>query len=169
MKKHASKRIRTLTAELLRHDVLYHAQDRPEISDADYDRLFKELKTLEEENPEFRLPESPTGRVGAKPLDSFQKCKHLSPMLSLANIFNDEELSDFDARVHRFLDRPPETELEYFAELKFDGLSINLTYEDGVLVRAATRGDGETGEDVTQNVRTIRAVPLKLNTPRPPA
>ncbi len=158
----SSARIKELTALIQHHDHCYYVLDNPEASDAEYDRLFRELQALEEACPNLRLPDSPTQRVSGRPLSDFEKARHRVPMLSLANVFSAKELEEFDARVHRFLDRPADERLEYFCELKFDGLSINLTYENGILVSAATRGDGEIGENVTQNVRTIKAVPLRL-------
>ncbi len=164
----AQTRIHELTDLIHHHDYRYYVLDAPEISDADYDALYRELQNLEELHPDLRRPDSPTLRVGGRALDKFNKLKHRVPMLSLANGFTESELLDFDARVHRFLDVPEGSDLEYFVELKFDGLSINLTYEDGKLVSAATRGDGETGEDVTQNILTIRSIPLSLRTEHPP-
>jgi DNA ligase (NAD+) len=164
----AADRIRELTALIHHHDFRYYVLDDPEISDAAYDTLMRELQALETEHPDFRLSDSPTLRVSGKAAEQFGKLKHRVPMLSLANALAEEEFKAFDERVHRFLERPESDEIEYFAELKFDGLSMNLTYENGVLVSAATRGDGETGEDVTQNVRTIRSVPMRLNTKKPP-
>jgi len=161
-------RIAELTRLIQHHDHCYYVLDRPEVSDAEYDRIFRELQKLEEENPHLKRPDSPTLRVAGKPLDEFAKLKHGAPMLSLANALAEEEFLAFDERVHKFLDLPSEDQLEYFCELKFDGLSINLRYEDGVLLSAATRGDGETGEDVTQNIRTIGSIPLRLNTTHPP-
>ncbi len=161
-----------LRAQIARHDRLYYELDEPEIPDAEYDRLFRELQSLEAEYPALRTADSPTQRVGGKPLDSFAPVRHVVPMLSIRTETDTEASGalNFDARVRRELglgalseDAPP---VEYAAELKFDGLAINLRYENGVLVLAATRGDGETGEDVTQNVRTIRDVPLAL-TPLP--
>ena len=157
-----------LCAQIARHDRLYYELDEPEIPDAEYDRLFRELQALEAEYPALRTADSPTQRVGGKPLDSFAPVRHVVPMLSIRTETDTEASGalNFDARVRRELglgalseDAPP---VEYAAELKFDGLAINLRYENGVLVLAATRGDGETGEDVTQNVRTIRDVPLAL-------
>ena len=165
---HAEKRIQELTSLIHHHDFRYYVLDDPEISDAAYDLLFRELQSLEKQFPDLRLSDSPTLRVGGLALDQFQKIKHRVPMLSLANALSTEEFTAFDERVHRFLEKPPEVPLEYFAELKFDGLSINLTYEKGQLVHAATRGDGETGEDVTQNIKTIRSIPLRLRTQSPP-
>lgn len=161
-------RIAELTRLIQHHDHCYYVLDRPEISDAEYDRLFRELQKLEDENPKLKRPDSPTLRVGGKPLDEFAKLKHGVPMLSLANALSEEEFLAFDERVHKFLDLPVSESLEYFCELKFDGLSINLRYEDGILISAATRGDGETGEDVTQNIRTIGSIPLRLNAQNPP-
>lgn len=158
-----------LRAQITRHDRLYYELDAPEIPDAEYDRLFRELQALEAEYPALRTADSPTQRVGGKPLDSFAPVRHVVPMLSIRTETDTEASGalNFDARVRRELglteEAPP---VDYAAELKFDGLAINLRYENGVLVLAATRGDGETGEDVTQNVRTIRDVPLAL-TPLP--
>ncbi len=143
----------------------YYVLDAPTIPDAEYDRLFRELQALEAEHPELATPDSPTKRVGGQALDAFAPVRHAVPMLSIRTETNFEDAGalNFDARMRKELglgeDAPP---IEYACELKFDGLAINLRYEHGVLVQAATRGDGETGEDVTQNVRTIRAVPLRL-------
>ncbi len=146
------------------HNQRYYVEDEPVISDAEYDALLGELRDIEAENPELRSPDSPTQRVGGKPLDKFEPVRHLQPMLSLANARNEGELRAFDARVRGLLAKA-EIELdplEYVSEPKIDGLAISLVYEDGVLVRGATRGDGEIGEEVTQNLRTIRAVPLRV-------
>ncbi len=167
-KKQAREQIQKLIKEIEQHDHQYYVLDDPSISDADYDKLFRKLQKLEEEYPDLVSEHSPTKRVGGKPLDQFGKSKHGVPMLSLANALTAEEFLAFDERVHRFIDADPQTELEYFAELKFDGLSINLVYENGVLVRGATRGDGETGEDVTENIKTIRSIPMRLKTDNPP-
>ena len=166
--KQAAERIRELTALIHHHDFRYYVLDDPEVSDSAYDALYRELQGLEEKHPDLRLSDSPTLRVSGKAASQFAKIKHGVPMLSLANALAEQEFVDFDERLHRVLDRPEGEDIEYFAELKFDGLSINLTYEKGLLKSAATRGDGETGEDVTQNVRTIRSIPLRLNTPKPP-
>ncbi|HEX2951966.1 MAG TPA: NAD-dependent DNA ligase LigA [Armatimonadota bacterium] len=155
-------RIQQLREALERHNYLYYVLDQPEISDAEYDRLFRELEALERKHPESVTPESPTQRVGAQPATEFRTVRHHIPMLSLANAFGHEEFIDFDRRVKRGLDLDPEADVEYVCELKIDGLSISLTYEDGRLVTGATRGNGTEGEDITQNVRTIRAVPLHL-------
>jgi DNA ligase (NAD+) len=158
--------------ELLHHHAhRYYVLDEPEIPDAEYDKLFRELQALEEEHPELATPDSPTRRVGGKALEGFAKVRHRVPMLSIRTETDIEAsgAQSFDARVRRELglaeSDPP---VEYVAELKFDGLAINLRYEDGVLVQAATRGDGEIGEDVTQNIRTIGQIPLRLPKDAPP-
>ncbi len=142
------------------HNRYYYINDHPTIPDSEYDRLFRELQQLETEHPELRTADSPTQRVGAEPLKSFNEIKHVIPMLSLANAFTDEELIAFDKRIHDRLeiDQP----IEYACEPKLDGLAISLVYENGELVRAATRGDGYTGEDVTNNIKTIKKIPIKL-------
>ncbi|WP_332851602.1 NAD-dependent DNA ligase LigA [Duganella sp. S19_KUP01_CR8] len=160
-------RIESLSAELNKHLHAYHVEDAPTIPDAEYDKLFVELQKLEEANPQFALPDSPTKRVGAAPLPQFDQVTHTVPMLSLNNGFTDEDIENFDRRVREGLDAA--AAVEYAAEVKYDGLAINLRYVDGLLVQAATRGDGYTGEDVTTNIRTIRSIPLRLNTPTPPA
>ncbi len=141
------------------HNYRYYVLDDPEIPDSEYDRLLRELQALEAEHPELITPESPTQRVGAQPLKEFSEVRHAVPMLSLGNAFSDEEMADFDGRVRKLLG---EKHIEYAAEPKLDGLAINLRYERGVLVQGATRGDGHRGEDVTSNVRTIGAIPLRL-------
>jgi DNA ligase (NAD+) len=162
------KRAESLAKELEEHNYRYYVLDRPIISDAEYDRLFKELEALIEKNPGVKLAHSPLDRVGAAPLDKFKKHSHRQPMLSLANVFDEDSFNDFDARIKRTLGLSTDESIEYFSELKFDGLSMSLTYENGILVRAATRGDGTTGEDVTANVKTIKSIPLQLRTDRPP-
>lgn len=154
------EQIEALRTEIRHHNHLYYVLDDPQIPDAEYDRLFRELQALEDAHPEFIRSDSPTQRVGGEALSEFGSVRHELPMLSLANVFSEEELDHFDRRIHERL--KDETELEYVAEPKLDGLAISLLYENGVLVRAATRGDGETGEDVTANVRTIQSVPLRL-------
>jgi DNA ligase (NAD+) len=166
--KKAAKRITELSELIHHHDFRYYVLDDPEVSDAEYDRQFRELQELEEKYPDLRAVDSPTQRVGSKITGDFQKSKHKVAMLSLANALSEEEFTAFDERVHRLLDREPGAPVDYFSELKFDGLSVNLVYERGVLARAATRGDGETGEEVTANIRTIRSIPLRLRTKRPP-
>jgi DNA ligase (NAD+) len=162
------KRIQELTRLIQHHDHRYYVLDDPEISDSGYDKLFRELQGLEEKYPFLKLSDSPSNRVGGKPLEQFKKAKHGVPMLSLANALAREEFLSFDERAHRLLEKLKDDPIEYFIELKFDGLSMNLTYENGYLKQAATRGDGEIGEEVTQNVKTIRSVPLRLNTDHPP-
>jgi DNA ligase (NAD+) len=155
----ARARARELHEQLHEHNYLYYVKDEPLISDAAYDALLRELQVLEQQYPDLCTPDSPTRRVGAPPLKAFGEVRHEMRMLSLDNAFSDEELADFDRRVREIL----ETEtVAYAAEPKLDGLAVSLLYRDAVLVRAATRGDGSTGEDVTQNVRTIAGVPLKL-------
>ncbi len=168
MSKDIKVKMQKLASEIQKHDYQYYVLDEPSITDAAYDQLFRELQKLEVENPDLILPNSPTQRVGGMALDQFQKYRHGIPMLSLANALTEEEFAAFDERVHRVIDVDPNQELEYFAELKFDGLSINLVYENGSLTHAATRGDGETGEDVTLNIKTIRSIPLTLKTDHPP-
>src|SRR5215213_9951174 len=159
------ERIDALRELLHHHAHQYYVLDAPEIPDAEYDKLFRELQDLEAQHPELLTPDSPTQRVGAKPLEGFAKVRHKVPMLSIRTETDIEASGarNFDARVRRELglveSDPP---IEYVAELKFDGLALNLRYEDGVLVQAATRGDGEVGEDVTQNIRTIGQIPLRL-------
>lgn len=153
-------RYEELKKQLARHDYLYYVLDKPEINDFDYDQLFAELLELEKKNPDWVTPDSPSLRVGGKPLDSFRKVDHRLPMLSLSNSYSAEDLIEFDQRVKKFL--KSEDEITYFCEPKFDGLAMELVYENGILVRALTRGDGVTGEDVTENVRTIKSIPLKL-------
>jgi DNA ligase (NAD+) len=160
-------RIASLSAELNRHLHAYHVEDAPTIPDAEYDKLFIELQKLEEAHPELALPDSPTKRVGAAPLPQFDQVTHTVPMLSLNNGFTEEDIENFDRRVRDGLDTA--AAVEYAAEVKYDGLAINLRYVDGVLTQAATRGDGYTGEDVTANIRTIRSIPLRLKTDTPPA
>lgn len=156
----ARERYDQLLTEISRHNYLYHALDQPEISDAEYDVLFRELLALESTHPDWISPQSPSQRVGHTPLESFEKVAHSLPMLSLQNTYSTEEIQDFDARVRNALGR--EEPLPYFCETKFDGLAIELIYENGELKRALTRGDGLVGEDVTTNVRTISSVPLRL-------
>jgi DNA ligase (NAD+) len=164
----AAKRIDELTDLIHHHDFRYYVLDDPEVSDSIYDALFRELQKLEGEFSDLRRTDSPTLRVSGQPLDKFKKVQHRVSMLSLANALTEQEFVEFNDRVRRLLGKPPAEELEYFVELKFDGLSVNLTYEEGFLTCAATRGDGEFGEDVTQNIRTIRSIPMRLQTTRPP-
>ncbi len=154
------QQLENLRAQLRYHNHRYYVLDDPEIPDAEYDRLFRELQSLEAAHPELITPDSPTQRVGAAPLSEFGEVKHVIPMLSLGNVFSDAEMLAFDKRIHDRL--KSEAETEFVAEPKLDGLAISILYENGVFTRAATRGDGETGEDVTHNVRTIASVPLRL-------
>ena len=160
--KEIEERIRKLRDEINRHNYLYYVLEKPEISDAQFDKLFRELQTLEAKYPQFISDDSPTMRVGAKPSEKFLTHKHLTPMLSLDNAFGADELEEFFHRTSRFLKKRDVTHLEVTGELKFDGISLSLTYEDGVLKTAATRGDGETGENITPNARTINTIPLRL-------
>lgn len=154
------EKIEKLRQVLRHHEYRYYVLDDPEISDAAYDRLMNELKELEAAHPKLVTPDSPTVRVGGAPREGFQTVRHARPMLSLDNAFSFDELRDFDRRVREGIGRK---EIEYIAEHKFDGLSISLQYEDCILQRAVTRGDGTTGEDVTPNVKTIRSVPLRVD------
>jgi DNA ligase (NAD+) len=154
--KKVAARVLELKETLERYNYRYHALDDPEVSDAEYDRLMLELRALETQHPQLLTPDSPTQRVGAAPVAAFGAVKHRLAMLSLDNAFSDEDVRDFDRRIR------------YSAEPKLDGLAISVRYENGVFVQGATRGDGETGEDITQNLKTIKALPLKLRADRPP-
>ncbi len=154
-----ARQIEKLRDEIRRHDELYYVGNAPEISDREYDQLMEELQKLEAENPELITPDSPTQRVGGRPAEGFPEVVHTRQMLSLDNSYNIDELRAFDERCRRLAEGRA---LEYVAELKIDGLSLSLQYEDGVLARGVTRGDGRIGEDVTQNARTIRSIPLRL-------
>ena len=153
------QRIEQLREQINHHNHLYYVLDAPEISDSEYDRWLRELQQLEASHPELISPDSPTQRVGAAPVKAFGSVRHSMPMLSLDNAFDEEEVSGFDRRVRERLGADV---VEYAVEPKLDGLAISIRYEKGLLVQAATRGDGVTGEDVTHNVRTIPTVPLKL-------
>ncbi|MHB1744922.1 MAG: NAD-dependent DNA ligase LigA, partial [Acidobacteriaceae bacterium] len=157
------KQIDTLRETLRHHEHLYYVLDAPEVSDAQYDAWMRELRALEDLHPELRTPDSPTQRVGGKPKEGFAKVPHSRPMLSLDNAYDESELREWDRRVHELAGGE---DIAYTCELKLDGLSLALTYEDGKLVRGVTRGDGVIGEDVTSNVRTIRSVPLSISTAR---
>lgn len=160
MPKNNENDIEQLRAALRHHEYCYHVLDNPEVPDAEYDRLMQRLKALEAAHPELITPDSPTQRVGASPLSAFEQVRHEIPMLSLDNVFDEESYLAFDKRVR---DRLKDTQdLTFCCELKLDGLAVSLLYENGSLVQAATRGDGTTGENITANVRTIRAIPLKL-------
>ncbi|MGB9629958.1 MAG: NAD-dependent DNA ligase LigA, partial [Thermodesulfobacteriota bacterium] len=154
------KRVDKLREEIEYHNYRYYILDQPEISDAQYDRLMRELEKLEEQYPELRSPNSPTQRVGAPPLEAFEIVRHTIPMLSLANAFDETEAKDFDKRVKKFLGTLQD--IEYVAEPKLDGLAVELVYEKGFFVVGSTRGDGINGENITQNLRTIKTIPLQL-------
>lgn len=160
-------KIETLVKDLNDHAYRYYVLSQPIISDAEYDRQYRELEKLENSNPDLICADSPTQRVGAKPLEEFKTVKHSIPMLSLNNALDQAEIQDFDAQVRRFLEKEGKANLDlaYSVEDKFDGVSISLRYQDGILVQAATRGDGENGEDVTLNVKTIKSIPLSLRWP----
>ena len=158
------KRVDELRRQVEHHGHLYYVLDRPQISDAEYDALLRELQGLEEEHPGLRTPDSPTQRVGGRPLERFEQVVHLQPMLSLANARNDEELLTWDRRNRRLLEAAGlgDVAVGYVTEPKIDGLAISLTYRDGLFERGATRGNGEVGEDVTNNLRTVGSIPLRL-------
>jgi DNA ligase (NAD+) len=160
----ATRRAAELRRQLAHHNKLYYVHDDSEIGDDEYDALLNELRELESEHPELRTPDSPTQRVGAPPLDRFEQVEHVEQMLSLGNARNEEELRAWENRLANYLKRLDITasEFSYTSEPKIDGLAISLTYEDGVLARGATRGDGRVGEDVTQNLRTIGSIPLRI-------
>jgi DNA ligase (NAD+) len=158
----AAEELAVLAGEIARHDALYHGQDAPEITDADYDALVRRNAAIEARFPALIREDSPSRRVGAAPADGFDKVVHAVPMLSLGNVFDDDEAREFDQKVRRFLNMGPEDPIAYVAEPKIDGLSFSARYENGRLVRAATRGDGATGEDITANMMTIAALPKVL-------
>src|SRR5262245_29270823 len=141
-----------LRAEIRRHDVLYYTEAKPEISDLEYDKLMRKLRDLEEAHPEFRSSDSPTQKVGGEPIEGFVTVEHRVPMLSIDNVYNDEELAEFGKRVEKAIGPDP---IEWLVEYKVDGVALSLIYEQGRLVRAVTRGDGRRGDDVTHNARTM--------------
>ncbi|MGB8062598.1 MAG: NAD-dependent DNA ligase LigA [Candidatus Sulfotelmatobacter sp.] len=161
--KDVQKKIEALREKIRHHEYLYFVLDTPEISDQEFDKLTKQLKDLEAEHPELITPDSPTQRVGGKPREGFVKVRHSSPMLSLDNTYSEEELRGWERRVHELSGR---RDVDYVCELKLDGMSLALTYEDGKLTRGVTRGDGSVGEDVTLNVRTVHSIPLAINKDR---
>ncbi len=163
-KKEAKIRIDQLCEELQEHNYRYYVLAQPVISDYEFDHKLKELERLEAAYPEFVRPDSPSLRVGGEPTKNFPSVKHKYPMLSLSNSYSLQEIEEFDARVQKAVKQP----VEYVCELKYDGLSISLTYTDGVLTQAVTRGDGVQGDDVTNNVKTIRSIPLRLRGNYPP-
>lgn len=152
--------MRQLIQLLAKHNHAYYVMDQPTIEDSEYDQLFHQLKALEEQYPHLQQPDTPTVKVGGQALSKFLTVTHAVPMLSLGNVFNQDDLFAFARRIE---ERLPNQKIEYDVELKFDGLAISLWYEHGVLVRGVTRGDGETGEDITQNVKTIRNLPKFLS------
>ena len=161
------RQIQLLRSEINQHNIHYYVQDNPVVSDSEYDELMRKLEKLENENPTLIAPDSPTQRIGASPLSEFQSLDHRLPMLSLANAMNKDELKEFDAQVKKGLGL--EADIEYAAEPKLDGLAVELVYENGMFTHGSTRGDGTTGENITQNLKTIRAIPLSLieNVPVP--
>jgi DNA ligase (NAD+) len=158
--KDAEKKIEALREKIRHHEYLYYVLDQPAISDAEFDKLMQQLKDLEAEYPSLLTPDSPTQRVGGKPREGFVKVPHSSPMLSLDNTYNEDELRDWERRVHELSGR---SDVDYVCELKLDGMSLALIYEDGKLVHGVTRGDGSVGEDVTLNVRTVHSIPLSID------
>ncbi|MBT8131867.1 MAG: NAD-dependent DNA ligase LigA, partial [Gammaproteobacteria bacterium] len=163
IKRRASK----LREEIEHHNYRYYVLNDPDVADAEYDRLLRELQELESQHKELVTPDSPTQRVGAEPAEQFSQVQHEVPMLSLDNVFDEQELRDFDRRVTERL--KSNEKIAYAAEPKLDGLAVSLRYEKGLLIRGATRGDGTTGEDVTHNVRTIKSIPLRLRGKNHPA
>lgn len=157
----AEKRVAELQTLLNQYNYEYYVLDNPSVPDAEYDQKLRELIELEEKFPELKTPDSPTERVGGAVLDAFTKVEHKAPMLSLGNAFNEDEVRDFDRRVRQAIG----DDYSYVCELKIDGLAVSLTYEDGLFVRGATRGDGTTGEDITANLKTIKSIPLRINQP----
>ncbi|MBP6963088.1 MAG: NAD-dependent DNA ligase LigA [Armatimonadetes bacterium] len=157
-----AERIEELRQQINYHNHRYYVLDQPVISDAEYDKLMRELLAIEAEHPDLVTPDSPTQRVGAAPATAFESYTHRLPMLSLSNAFGDDELLAFDRRIKRMLDVEEQGDIEYVAELKIDGLAVSLTYENGRFVKGATRGDGFSGEDITANLRTVRAIPLAV-------
>src|SRR5256886_909836 len=157
--KDTEKKIETLREKIRHHEHLYYVLDNPEINDLEFDKLMQELQQLEADNPKLITPDSPTQRVGGKPREGFIKVRHSSPMLSLDNTYSEEELRAWERRVHELSGRK---DVDYVCELKLDGMSLALIYEDGKLMRGITRGDGSVGEDVTLNVRTVRSIPLSI-------
>src|SRR2546423_4837137 len=157
--KDTAKKIDALSEKIRHHEYLYYVLNNPEISDLDFDKLMQELQRLEADDPKLITPDSPTQRVGGKPREGFVKVRHSSPMLSLDNTYSEEELRSWERRVHELSGRK---DVDYVCELKLDGMSLSLGYDNGQLVRGITRGDGTVGEDVTLNVRTVRSVPLSI-------
>lgn len=166
--KDVRERLESLREEVRYHSRRYYIEDAPEISDAEYDALYAELEALESEHPDLITPDSPTQRVGGEPLEGFREVRHTVPMLSLANARSPEDLLEWDARVRRLLGEEESERLRYVTELKIDGLAVSLRYEDGRFTLGATRGNGTVGEDVTENLRTVRSIPTELRDDYPP-
>nr|NIS09013.1 NAD-dependent DNA ligase LigA [Candidatus Dadabacteria bacterium]NIV41071.1 NAD-dependent DNA ligase LigA [Candidatus Dadabacteria bacterium]NIX15616.1 NAD-dependent DNA ligase LigA [Candidatus Dadabacteria bacterium] len=164
----AKKRVVILREEINRHDKLYYIENQPSISDSEYDALMRELRSIEDAHPKLITPDSPTSRVSGTIAEGFSTVEHIVPMISIDNIQNEDEARDFDKRIKRFLELDENLDIEYVCEPKFDGVSASLIYENGILAKGATRGDGRTGEDITQNLKTIKAIPLSLNNSKPP-
>ena len=161
MKKDIEKKIQKLRGLINHHDQRYYVENKPEISDQEYDRLMKEIRKLEDAHPEFVTPDSPTQRVSGEVLEGFETVEHRVPMLSMDNTYSSKEITEFDKRVKKNLDSD---KLDYIVELKIDGVSVSLLYENGRFVRGATRGDGFKGDNITVNLKTIRSLPLRLLT-----
>src|SRR6516162_4635533 len=161
-----AQRAEELRKLLHHHNYLYYVEAKPEISDREFDRLMKELEELEAAHPDLVTPDSPTQRVGGTPVEGFATVRHRVPMLSIDNTYNATELREFDARIRKLLDGEP---VCYVVELKIDGVAISLTYEDGLFTVGATRGNGEQGDDVTHNLKTVGGLPLRLRTDSPPS
>ncbi|MBP1601112.1 MAG: ligase, partial [Acidobacteria bacterium] len=160
----ASARVAELRKEIEFHNYRYHVLNDPVISDEEYDRLFRELLELEAEYPELSSPDSPSRRIGAEPQEKFRKVEHRRPMLSLANAFDEEELRAFNKRIVNLLQSD---DIDFVTELKIDGIAVTMTYERGVFVQGATRGNGLAGEDITANLKTIKAIPLRFRSGQP--
>src|ERR1700722_5138155 len=160
------QKIKKLRQELERHNHLYHVEGKPQISDFDFDALMRELIELEKAHPELLTEDSPSQRVGGEPIEGFKTVEHAVPMMSIDNTYDEAEVRAFDERVHKLLDGPQPT---HVLEPKVDGVASTLRYENGVLVLAATRGDGRRGDDITSNARTIQSIPLTLTAPDVPA
>jgi DNA ligase (NAD+) len=160
----ARKEIQKLREQIGHHDYRYYVLAQPEIADTEYDRLYKQLQSLEKQFPELTTSDSPTQRVGGQLVGGFQPARHRTPMLSLDNTYNENEVLEWDDRLRKAAGT---TEFNYVVEPKIDGVSISLVYENGAFVRGVTRGDGDTGDDITNNLRTLRSIPLKLRAPFP--
>ena len=160
----AKKEIERLREAIAHHDYRYYVLAQPEISDTEYDRLYKQLAALEKQFPDFIIPDSPTQRVGGQLVGGFKPVRHRAPMLSLDNTYNENEVLEWDDRLEKGLAM---TEFDYVVQPKIDGVSASLIYENGHLARGATRGDGENGEDITANLKTLRSIPLRLRAPYP--